>query len=37
MFNKFNLIESNTVDEFWDILSPQKPLEDKPAQFIYRG
>jgi len=37
MFKKFNLIESNTVDEFWDILSPQKNLEDKPGQFIYRG
>jgi hypothetical protein len=37
MFNKFNLIEANTVDEFWDILSPQKTLGDKPSQFIYRG
>jgi hypothetical protein len=37
MFNKFNLIEPTAVDEFWEILSPQKPLDDKPSQFIYRG
>lgn len=37
MFNKFNLIESNNVEEFWDILSPQKTLQEKPSEFIYRG
>lgn len=37
MCSKFNLIEPTTVDEFWEILSPQKPLDDKPGQFIYRG
>jgi len=37
MSNKFNLIELNTVEEFWDVLSPQNKLEDNPSQFIYRG
>jgi hypothetical protein len=37
MGKKFNLIEANTVEEFWDLLSPQNTLEDRPSQFIYRG
>ena len=37
MYNKFNLIETDCVEEFWELLSPQKPLVAHPSQFIYRG
>lgn len=37
MFAKFNLIETNCVEQFWEILSPQKSLVAQPSQFIYRG
>mgnify|MGYP000618471518 CR=1 FL=1 len=37
MFDKFNLIECSNVNEFWEVLSPQKPLVKKPCHFIYRG
>lgn len=34
----YNLIECNTIDEFWEYVSPEKPLkvDDSPV-FIYRG
>ena len=37
MGKKFNLIEVIHVEDFWELLSPQKTLGDKGGQFIYRG
>ncbi|MCK4797287.1 MAG: FRG domain-containing protein [Spirochaetes bacterium] len=36
-YEKFITIECKTVQEFWDRLSPEKPLKKDPSKFIYRG
>lgn len=37
MYDKFKLIPCSTANEFWETLSPQKPLKTGACEFIYRG
>lgn len=37
MNKKYSLIECSSVREFWDKLSPEKPLKSNTSKFIYRG
>lgn len=37
MYEKYDLMECSNTHEFWDKLSPEKPLKKNPSKFIYRG
>lgn len=37
MYKQYNVLECLNVQEFWQYLSPEKPLKKGKGKFIYRG
>lgn len=37
MKNRIQIIDTNTAEEFWSLLSPEKPLFPAPNDLLYRG
>lgn len=37
MIKKYNHLECSNAQEFWEYLSPEKPLKKGQSKFVYRG